>query len=147
MKQHTNNNNESHLTQGSVQDVSNELPSLYKRKDRFSWSLLWVSLGMLVLFLSILVLILHWNPAPMTDDEERALLRVKNLTELNKNNKELLTTYGWVDKAQGILHLPIERAMELETRDLNNPSRRPHAVYPIAPIDLIPKAAGMPMTK
>jgi hypothetical protein len=147
MKQHTDNNNEPHLTQGKVQGINNYLPSLYKKKDRFSWSLLWISLGMLVLFLSILVLILYWNPAPMTDDDERALLRVKNLTELNKSNKELLTTYGWVDQTQGVLHLPIERAMELEMKDLNNPSRRPHAAYPIAPIDLIPKPAGMPTTQ
>ncbi len=101
---------------------------------------------MFILFLAAITLVLLWNPQPASDDDERALLRIKNLTALNKANEEKLTTYGWVDQSQGFLHIPIERAMELEREALNSPSRKPHPVYPIAPIDLLPKPAGMPKT-
>jgi hypothetical protein len=56
MKQHTDNNNEPHLTQGKVQGINNYLPSLYKKKDRFSWSLLWISLAHKKIFLTQLQL-------------------------------------------------------------------------------------------
>jgi hypothetical protein len=32
-----------------------------------------------------------------------------------------LETYGWVDKARGIVRLPLDRAMELALRDWQNP--------------------------
>ncbi|MFZ4115649.1 MAG: hypothetical protein ACOYK6_02860 [Chthoniobacterales bacterium] len=121
-----------------------QLPSQRGGSPGFPWSRFWTALGMLVLFLAALILVLRWNPEPMSDDEERALLRIKNLAELNKANEERLTTYGWVDQAHGVVHIPIERAMELEIKSLNDPKLKPHSVYPIAPIDLVPVPAGMP---
>ena len=111
----------------------------------FSWSRFWTAMGMLVLFLCALIIVLRWNPEPLSDDAERALLRVKNLAELQKANEERLNSYGWMDQAHDILHLPIARAMELEMISLNDPKWKPHAVYAIAPIDLIPTPAGMPL--
>ena len=111
----------------------------------FPWSRFWAALGMLILFLCALIVVLRWSPEPSSDDADRALLRVKNLTELQKANEERLNSYGWVDQVHGILHLPIVRAMELEIIELNDPKRKPHAVYAIAPIDLIPVPAGMPL--
>ena len=121
-----------------------ELPSQRDGSGCFPWARFWTALGMLVLFLSALILVLRWNPEPISDDEERAVLRMKNLTELNKANDERLTTYGWVDQAHSVIHIPIERAMELEMKDLNDPKWKPHAAYAIAPIDLVPVPAGMP---
>jgi hypothetical protein len=37
----------------------------------------------------------------------------KDLKVFKKEQAELLTTYGWVDKSQGIVRLPIEVAMDL----------------------------------
>lgn len=146
MKQSTHHHNDSHLRENGLSTGSDEQSVLSDSSNVFPWARFWTALGMLVLFSSALILILHWNPEPMSDDEERALLRIKNLAELNKANEELLNTYGWIDDAQGILHIPIERAMELEMHSLNDPIYKPQAAYPIAPIDLVPIPAGMPIT-
>jgi hypothetical protein len=100
---------------------------------------------MLVLFLCGIIVVLRWNPEPLNDDAERALLRIKNLAELQKDNAERLGSYGWVDQAHGVLHIPIDRAMALEVAALNDAQAKPHATYAIAPIDLIPRPAGMPV--
>ena len=110
----------------------------------FPWARFWTALGMLVLFLSALILVLRWNPEPISDDEERAVLRMKNLAELKKANEERLSTYGWIDQAHSIVHIPIAQAMDLVTKSLNDPKRKPHAAYAIAPADLVPVPAGMP---
>ncbi len=111
----------------------------------FPWKGLWTTLGMLVLFLCGIIVVLRWNPEPLNDDAERALLRVKNLAELQKANTERLESYGWVDQAHGVLHMPLAQAMELEIASLNDAKAKPHATYAIAPIDLVPKPAGMPL--
>jgi hypothetical protein len=38
---------------------------------------------------------------------------LKDLDELHKAEKELLTTYAWKDKAAGVVRIPVARAMEL----------------------------------
>jgi hypothetical protein len=38
---------------------------------------------------------------------------LKDLEELRKAETERLTTYGWVDKRAGTVHIPIDRAMDL----------------------------------
>jgi hypothetical protein len=48
-----------------------------------------------------------------TEDADRAAIRAKNLAELQSSDTTALTTYGWNDKAKGIIHLPITKAMEL----------------------------------
>lgn len=109
----------------------------------FPWSQFWTALGMFVLFLAAVMVLVLWNPLPLDEDAERAILRTKNLQELQEANDKLLNNYGWVDQAKGIVFIPIARAMELEMVSLNDPKWKPHATYPIAPIDLVPKPAGM----
>ncbi len=111
----------------------------------FPWSRLWTALGMFVLFLAAVFLLVLWNPRPIDEDAERALLRAKNLKDLRESNEQRLNNYGWVDQVKGIVFIPIARAMQLETAALNDPKWKPHAAYPIAPIDLVPKQAGMPI--
>ena len=38
---------------------------------------------------------------------------VLELRELQKREETRLTTYGWIDRQSGIVHVPIERAMEI----------------------------------
>lgn len=47
------------------------------------------------------------------EDAARSAERAKNLTELQATDTVALTTYGWGDKAKGVVHIPIARAMEL----------------------------------
>ncbi len=82
----------------------------------------WSSIGIL-LFLGVLFLMIAavlgglWlnRSASATDSEDadRAVARAKNLAELQSADTTALTTYGWNDKAKGVVHLPITRAMEL----------------------------------
>lgn len=102
-------------------------------------------MGMFVLFLAAILLLVLWNPRPLDEDSERALLRIKNLKDLREANEKRLNNYGWVDQSKGIVFIPIQRAMELEMVSLNDPKWKPHPAYPIAPIDLVPKSAGMPV--
>ena len=113
-----------------------------KSKPCSSCSKIWAALGVLVLFLSATIVIFRWSPEPINEDAEHALLREKNLAELEKSNKELLKNYGWKDESHGILHIPIQRAMELEIASLN--ANNPHTAYAIAPNDLVPEPAGIP---
>lgn len=102
-------------------------------------------MGIFILFLAAVFLLVLWNPKPLDEDAERALLRAKNLKELNEANQKRLNNYGWVDQTKGIVYIPIVQAMKAEIASLNDPQWKPHATYPIAPIDLVPKAAGMPV--
>ena len=36
-----------------------------------------------------------------------------DMVEMRARDKEALTTYGWVDQANGVAHIPIDRAMSL----------------------------------
>lgn len=100
---------------------------------------------MFVLFLAAVIVLVLWSPRSLDEDAERAILRTKNLKELREANDKRLNNYGWVDQAKGIVFIPIARAMELEMVSLNDPKWKPHATYPIAPIDLVSKPAGMPV--
>ena len=37
----------------------------------------------------------------------------KDVYQLKTEQRGVLTSYGWVDKASGVVHIPIDRAMEL----------------------------------
>jgi hypothetical protein len=37
----------------------------------------------------------------------------RDLDELRARDREALTTYGWVDRANGIGHIPVERAISI----------------------------------
>lgn len=37
----------------------------------------------------------------------------KDVFQLKSQQRDVLTSYGWVDKANGVAHIPIARAMEL----------------------------------
>ena len=45
--------------------------------------------------------------------------RLDLLRTHQEQSKKDLTTYGWVDKDEGIVRIPIEQAMELTLKDLN----------------------------
>jgi hypothetical protein len=61
----------------------------------------------------------YTRPAPV--DELRIKERQKFLTELSSQAKEQLETAGWVDKARGVVRLPVARAMELTLLEWQNP--------------------------
>src|SRR5579884_637199 len=88
--------------------------------------------GTVLLFLLFGAIVLAFiGPAKRKDDYEasRAQKRVENLKTLREADAKALTGYGWVDKAKGTVHIPIERAMQLTLVELSQ--KKPAAAYPI----------------
>jgi hypothetical protein len=48
-------------------------------------------------------------PAPRIEEHGS-----EELQQLRGQEERLLSTYGWVDKAKGVVRIPIDRAMELQ---------------------------------
>ena len=61
-------------------------------------------------------------------EELHAQTRLKNLADLNSGNQKILTQYHWVDKSQGVVGIPIDRAMDLVLVQLQ--SNKPHPAGP-----------------
>ena len=93
---------------------------------------------MILLFLGLVALLVVQREHVQTYDEVRKEHRLKNLAELNGENERILTQYHWVDKAKGVVEIPIDRAMSLVLAELQ--SVRPHAAGPISN----PSPAGSP---
>ena len=62
-------------------------------------------------------------------EELQAQTRLKNLADLNSENQKILTQYHWVDKTQGVVGIPIDRAMDLVLVQLQ--SNKPHPAGPV----------------
>jgi hypothetical protein len=62
-------------------------------------------------------------------EELQAQTRLKNLVDLNSENQKILTQYHWVDKTQGVVGIPIDRAMDLVLVQLQ--SNKPHPAGPV----------------
>jgi hypothetical protein len=61
------------------------------------------------------------SPDNLTKDTEwraNAATRREALRELREKESKQASSYGWVDQKAGVVHLPIDKAMELTARDL-----------------------------
>ena len=82
------------------------------------------------LFGAIVLAVIGPSPRGNNYEQSRTQKRVEKLKTLTEANAKQLSTYGWVDKNKGSVHLPIERAMELTVADLS--AKQPAPAYPIA---------------
>ena len=102
-------------------------------KKGFSFLLL---AGVLLLVLLVIVgtvVVTQSGSATENEDAARAAVRTKNLAELQASDAALLNSYGWVNQAKGIVHIPISHAMELTVPALNaRPVSMPAAITPTA---------------
>lgn len=85
------------------------------KKTPLSPKLLWTTLGTLGSFAILLfVLLVAYLPnRPQSVDQATVAERRTKLAELQAREKDLTTTYGWVDPSKGIVRIPVERAKEL----------------------------------
>lgn len=101
----------------------------------------WLWAVMLFVFFGVIVAItfaaMHRGS---TYEAERAGVRVEKLKTAREDWDKTAGSYGWVDKAKGVAHIPIARAMELELTDLQ--ARKPEPAGPIA----TPAPAEAPVT-
>src|SRR5258708_4573118 len=100
------------------------------QKNRVSTSMIITGVVMILLFLGLVALLVVQREHVQTHDEVLKEQRLKNLAELNAENERILTQYHWVDKAKGVVGIPIDRAMSLVLAELQ--SVRPHAGGPIS---------------
>ena len=95
---------------------------------------------MILLFFGFVALLSLQRQNVPTYDTVRKEQRLKNLADLNSDNQKIMTQYHWVDKAKGVVGIPIDRAMDLVLTELQ--SIRPHAAGPI--INPSPAASPAP---
>lgn len=112
---------------------------------KFSVSTVVTILVVLLVFAGLAWFVTFQRPSIASSEPQRREQRLKNLDDLNTENQKTLTSYRWVDKAKGIVGIPINRAMELEIADLS--ANHPHAAGPITPPAPSPTAAGSPAQK
>jgi len=68
----------------------------------------------ILLFVVIVVLQAYFYGAEQSELEKKVYSQpYQALQQLDANQLELLNSYGWVSEAEGTVHVPIERAMEL----------------------------------
>ena len=68
----------------------------------------------ILLFVIIVVLQAFFYQAEQSELERKVYSQpYQALQQLDANQIELLNSYGWVSEAEGTVHVPIERAMEL----------------------------------
>ncbi len=61
------------------------------------------------------------DPADFSEDQRWKLTaegRAQHLTEMQQKEEVEATTYSWVDQPAGVVHIPIDRAIELTAHDL-----------------------------
>jgi hypothetical protein len=78
-------------------------------------------------------------------DQQRAAERYATLAKLRDADREALTTADWVDQNKGIVHIPIEEAMNLEVAALKTKpvAMGPPFIVPAAPAPATNAPAAM----
>jgi hypothetical protein len=115
------------------------------RQNRATIPMIITGLVMILLFFGLVMLLVAQSEHVQTHDEAVKEQRLKNLADLNGENEKILSRYHWVDKAKGIVGIPIDRAMNLVLTELQ--ANRPHPAGPItvpvpSPAASPPVAAG-----
>jgi hypothetical protein len=68
-------------------------------------------IGLLTMFVIIAVMVWVGRPAPPPPPPDAQPPRT--IEEVRAAEQEALNTYGWIDREQGVVQIPVERAMEL----------------------------------
>lgn len=84
------------------------------------------------------------DPGRMPAEPRLQTTPVQDLAAVRQADQQLLTTYGWVDEQAGVVHIPIDVAMQIiAQRGLPPPVPMP-AASPAGPPVLAPGAPGAP---
>ncbi len=88
--------------------------------SNYTLSLIGAVLSLLLFVFIVFIAYLPNRPAPV--DQELVQTRATRLAELNAAQAELADSYKWVNKPEGVVRIPIERAMELTVQRLQSTS-------------------------
>ncbi len=100
--------------------------------------------GALGLFVAIVAL-QAWFAKLQRDEYQRRMVAPKSeeLAGVIADQQEQLNTYRWIDREKGVVAVPIERAMELVTRE-QEAAREAALAAPAASTRVAPKSAPPP---
>ncbi|MCS7063260.1 MAG: hypothetical protein NZM04_04325 [Methylacidiphilales bacterium] len=76
-------------------------------------------LGFLIFGIAAYYLITTERAKNPTFDEKAAQARLERLSKLQEEERLRLHSYGWIDQAAGIVHIPIEKAIPLTVKELS----------------------------
>ena len=101
----------------------------------------WLWAVMLFIFFGVIVAIAFGAMRRgSTYEADRAKTRSEKLKAAQEEWNKTSGSYGWVDQAKGVAHIPVQRAMELELADLQ--AKKPAPAGPVAP----PPPGEVPVT-
>jgi hypothetical protein len=121
--------------------VPNDETLIHPDQPRFLLSAWMWAVALCIFFGLIVAIVFAAMPRTSTYEEERASARADKFKTAHEEWQKTSNSYGWIDKAKGVAHIPIARAMELELKDLQ--SRQPAAAGPIA----TPAPAAVPASE
>jgi cytochrome c len=100
----------------------------------------------ILLFFGLLAILLaQQHQSTSAAGDQRRELRLKNLGDLDAENKKTLTEYRWIDKNKGIVGIPIDQAMNLVLVELQ--ANKPHRACPILPVATPQPKQNQPTTQ
>jgi hypothetical protein len=120
--------------------VPNDETLIHPEQPRFLLSAWLWAVALFVFFGVIVAITFGAMQRGSTYEEKRAKARAEKLKTAQNEWNKTSGSYGWVDQAKGVAHIPIQRAMQLELADLQ--SKKPVPAGPIATPE--PAAAATP---
>ena len=112
---------------------------LHPDQPRFLFSA-WVwAVALFIFFGAIVAISFGAMHRGSTYEADRAKARSEKFETARAAWTKTADTYGWVDQAKGVAHIPVDRAMQLEMADLG--AQKPAAAGPIA----TPEPAAAPV--
>lgn len=85
------------------------------------WSVL-VPLAALLIVGALVWAMKHYTTPPSLI-AARAAERAKNLAELRESESALMNSYGWINRENGVVRLPLDRAVELTVAAWKTPGQ------------------------
>lgn len=76
--------------------------------------------GFAIFALILLVAYLPKTPEPLPDGVRTPAQRKAALSELHAKEKSAATTYGWADQNAGVVRIPVDEAVKLTIKELND---------------------------
>jgi hypothetical protein len=118
-------------------------PSSIPPAKSFLPTFFWGILGF-ALFGALCVLLLRTAGNFETEEGKNAQKRLETRLALEKEDQKRLTSYGWVDKNKGVVHIPAEQAATLELPALKNKPVKAGPAIPPPPPAPAPAPATAP---
>ncbi len=87
-------------------------------------------------FLIVVLLQIVYHRMQETETTRKARAP-EELAQLRAAQQAELTGYAWIDEGQGVVRIPVERAMELTVEELNRPAP-PQPLMPAGEMDSLP---------